>query len=206
VVDAVVPAGRAVDALDCGPLVRAFVDRVYGGRVRPLGVSDDAASVRRGVDGAQDRLVAGGGWAPVNGATGSQQLADGLTVGSTVVVMTSPLRGDICHVVAAHVTIRCGGPIRSAPTSARKRRDRRRWLRRPRCAQWYSIPKGRRYIRRHGRLSTHPRTAPCLRCCPPRWTASSTGTSPAASAPTTDTPASPASPARAVERSVGLRR
>ncbi|MGV9802826.1 scabin-related ADP-ribosyltransferase [Mycobacterium sp. NPDC003449] len=104
VVDAVVPAGRAVDALDCGPLVRALVDRLYGGRVRPLKVSDDAAGVRGGAGGARDQVVAGGGWAQVNGAAGTQQLADGLPVGSTVVAMTSPLRGEIGHVVAARVT------------------------------------------------------------------------------------------------------
>ncbi|MDV3128456.1 DUF3626 domain-containing protein [Mycobacterium sp. 21AC1] len=104
VVDAVVPAGRAVEALDCGPLVRALVDWLYGGRVRPLGVSDDAAGVRGGAGGARDQVVAGGGWAQVNGAAGTQQLADGLPVGSTVVAMTSPLRGKIGHVVAARVT------------------------------------------------------------------------------------------------------
>ncbi|WP_197376631.1 WXG100-like domain-containing protein [Mycolicibacterium baixiangningiae] len=104
VVDVVVPPGRAVDAQDCGPLVRALVDQLYRGRVRPLGVSDDAASVRGGVGGAQDQVVAGGGWAQVNGAAGARQLADGLPVGSTVVVMASPLRGEVGHVVAARVT------------------------------------------------------------------------------------------------------
>ncbi|WP_193047682.1 DUF3626 domain-containing protein [Mycolicibacterium baixiangningiae] len=104
VVDAVVPPGRAVDAQDCGPLVRALVDQLYRGGVRPLGVSDDVASVRGGVGGAQDQVVAGGGWAQVNGAAGARQLAEGLPVGSTVVVMASPLRGEVGHVVAARVT------------------------------------------------------------------------------------------------------
>jgi hypothetical protein len=56
------------------------------------------------VGGAQDRVLAGGGWAQVNATPGDQQLAQGLPVGSTVVVTTSRRRGEVGHVAAARVT------------------------------------------------------------------------------------------------------